>query len=364
MHVWSFGRIAACFAAFALLTVFSGSEVQAGWGSFGSHGSWGGSRGYWGSSGGSWGSHGSFGSRGGPIRRLLSHAGHHSRGHYSSGGSRGYGSWGSRGYGSYGSSGGSSGGWYRHYSSSGGSRGYVGYYSGGSVGTYHPSYSQATPVYQSAPLMQPAYGVPVESGVPAQAPSAIDPGTPPPAPESSDTGTSLNTPKDDAVLNLRVPDAAVVYVNGKRTTTPGSLRSYVSKNLRYGRSYTYELRIELDQEGEKLTRTKVVELTAGDNKTFDVEFNVEPELITSVTLFVPEDATVKLGGMPTRATGNTRVFSTNSLAKGQAWENYTVAVTVNRDGEELTRNRVINIQAGESVDLHFDFDGENSIASR
>ncbi len=196
----------------------------------------------------------------------------------------------------------------------------------------------------------------------------VEPASTPVAPEAADPGPEANSGNNyarrDAVLNLRLPESAVVYVNGKKTKTPGTFRSYVSKNLQVGKNYSYQVRIELDQDGETLTRTKVVELTAGANKTFDIDFDVEPELITSLTLFVPDDAKVELGGAETAATGPMRYFSTKSLGKGQSWNDYVVSVTITRDGQKVTKNRVIDVQAGESVDLRFDFEGENSVASR
>ncbi len=169
---------------------------------------------------------------------------------------------------------------------------------------------------------------------------------------------------DTAMLNLELPSEAVVYVNGRRTATPGSFRRYVSRNLKPGRDYTYEVKAELERNGKKLTRTRVVQLTAGDNKTFEMDFKESGDLLTSVTLFVPEDAKVSLGGVETKAGGDMRYFSTDKLKDGERWDQYRVVVTVERDGKQLKRERVVDVNAGDSVNLRFDFDNDSQIATR
>ena len=377
-----------------------------------------------GSSGGSLGSSGGSrgrlfgGSHGGPIRNLLARA---RASHGSSGGSRGLFS--SRGGGSWGGSSGgssrglaSSGGGSSYYSASvgGGSTGSVTTPSFSTVTTQSPIISNPAPfgsdVYYNAPSFPPVNngfpidnsfpldgggafpldgGVPLDSGVPLdggsfpldsgtapldggglQFPSdgIISPPVPTPAPGGSpDPGpetTDTSLENEVAVLNLRLPKDASVFVNGRLTSTPGSFRSYVSRNLKPGKTYNYEVRAEVEREGKKLTRTKVVQLVAGNNKTFNMSFDGDQAPITSVTLFVPENAKVSLGGVETDAKGAMRYFSTTKLANGEAWEDYRVLVSVEVDGKTVQRERVINVNAGDSVNLRFDFDADGQIASR
>ncbi len=211
-------------------------------------------------------------------------------------------------------------------------------------------------------------GIPIDNFPTDGLPGTSQPtpvGDPPsPGPARTGTETDGDTGTDTAILNLRLPARAIVYVNGKRTRTEGAFRSYVSRNLQAGKRYTYEVRAEIEQDGQTLARTKVVQLTAGVNKTFDIEFDPNDQLVTSVTLLVPDNARVKMGGVETRATGNMRYFSTATLKQGEKWENYTVSVTVNRDGQEVTREKVINVNAGDSLSLQFDFDLDEKVASR
>jgi len=108
----------------------------------------------------------------------------------------------------------------------------------------------------------------------------------------------------------------------------------------------------------------MVQLTAGATKTFDMDFEETKDPITSVTLFVPDDAKVTLGGVETNADGPMRYFSTSRLKDGESWSSYQVVVTVERDGKQVKRERVIDVNAGDSVNLRFDFDNVDKVATR
>jgi uncharacterized protein (TIGR03000 family) len=336
---------AAVIASFAVA-----STAKADWGSWGSRGgSWGGGS-VGGSSGGSWGGHrwgssgGSSGGYVGPIRRLFQHVrAHHSHGSW---GSRGYASSGySRGYGStgYASTGyASSGGYYASNGASYGSTGYRGYYVGETQGIPQPYVIQTVPGGYA-----PVNVVPAPQGTP-----------PAPQPTPSDAGGA-----GDATLNVRVPAQARVFVNDRLTRTPGELRQYISRNLKPGRSYTYEIRAELERDGQTLTQTQVVSLQAGADKMIDISFDEEPT-VTSLSLVVPPDARVTLGGVESSATGPVRFFSTRELAKGNVWRGYEISVSVERNGQTLTEQRTIDIVAGESHDVTIDFDTDERVAAR
>ena len=216
---------------------------------------------------------------------------------------------------------------------------------------------------------------PVESGLPIDGSVVPSDTTPTPANDSplpnmertNSIPSPLNGTEDNpatALMNLEVPHQAVVYVNGRRTSTPGSFRSYVSKNLKPGKNYTYEVKAEIERDGNTLTRTRVIQLAAGDNKTFEMDFGQTETPVTSVTLFVPDNAKVSLGGIPTRASGPMRYFSTSKLQDGQSWKSYQVVVTLERDGKLVQREKTIDVNAGDSVNLRFDFDGDVQVASR
>ncbi len=379
IQFWHRGTVLTTALLFSVL-VFSAPEAQAqgSWGSFGSGGSFG-------SSGGS---HGSWGSSGGllngrrPVRNLLARIGDRlsnlGRGsHGSSGGSSG------RSYGSFGSSGGSTG-----YSYA--STGWYGGSSGGSVSLATPHYATAIETSYTTPMagsmymeqsypvgdygLQPGYPI-YNGGQTGLGPAGIQDGGPidsmleqpyypqpaSPAPEAeSETdlgaeGDSTFLPpsleSDQAILRLQVPEAAKVYINDQLTTTPGTTRSYESNGLDDEREYHYQVKVELEQGGQKLVRSKLVSLRPGTASTFAIRFD-EPA-VTTLQLNVPEDAEVRLCGKATTLSGKERKFVTTRLEDGKSIEDYQIEVSYLRDGERVTDTKEINLVAGDMRILDF-----------
>jgi uncharacterized protein (TIGR03000 family) len=375
-----------------LFVINESADAFVGGGSWGSGGS--------GGSGGSWGSRGgSFGSRGGyrtPVRNLLGrmHTRHQgSRGGGSSGGSSG----GSTGYGS---SGGSLGGSYVSYGSSGGSGGSAGSVgssyayssSAAGYGSWGSSYlstlgSSSDVVYApgyidgSAPIdsyVAPGYSldsVPMQGGVvePAVPESFYDRGAqpsgdsilngggdsqtpvPPPGPVEGDDSTRVVDPMRDAiVLNVVVPIDAKVYINDNLTQAKGEERGYVSRDLKPDRDYHYEVKAVVVRDDKEIVRTELVSARTGSVRMVAMDFDAKPT--TSLALEVPADAEVKLCGKETSATGRVRHFATSVLAEGMTWKDYTIQVSVQRDGKTVTREQTLDLLAGDTHSFKFDFD--------
>jgi uncharacterized protein (TIGR03000 family) len=186
-----------------------------------------------------------------------------------------------------------------------------------------------------------------------------DDGAPPPP---SDSG-AFYRPSANAVLTVRVPAEARVFVNGLPTTSTGSLRRYVSNGLRAGYNYTYHVRAEIVRDGQTITETQTVKLQAGDAPNIEFALNgsnsdpiANQPVRTSLTLHVPADAKVYLSGNETRGTGEIRTFSTTKLAVGQAWGNYVVRVEVARNGRTLSKEETVDIKGGDIRELTVDFD--------
>ena len=137
-----------------------------------------------------------------------------------------YGSWGSSG-GSWGSSGGSwgsSGGWgYGSCGSSGGSWGS----SGGSWGSSGGSYRPMTPAAPGGPA--PATPMPSAPGSGTGMPAPT--GEAAPAPSSSTYHPTYGPVRTSALLSVKVPTDAKVFVNDQSTTSTGSDREYISRDL-------------------------------------------------------------------------------------------------------------------------------------
>jgi len=360
----------------------TGGYAGASYGSYGSSGGYAGAASY-GSSGGygssgsygaaysSYGSSGGYASSGGttvgPVRRLAAkiHAHHAAKiaaRHSSGGGS--YGSSGSVAVyrAAYGSSGGSSGG--SSYGYSGGSSGSSGSsvgYTGGSSGTvsYGSSYSTPAPAMSSpvnnsyTPMM--GNKAPISSGYNTSV--AVEP--------EAVEGT---IDADAALLTVSVPESAKVTVNGLSTSSKGSIRQFMSNGLKEGFVYTYVVNVTF-ADADKV-ESKTVKLRAG--ATERLVFN-EPQVAktvsapavpeTVVTVRVPASAKVNLAGNDTKGDGVVRTFRTRQLAAGQQWANYTIRVTTTIGGVPVTKERTIDLKAGDSHDFEFAFDSA-SVASR
>jgi uncharacterized protein (TIGR03000 family) len=124
------------------------------------------------------------------------------------------------------------------------------------------------------------------------------------------------------------------------------------------------VRAELEVDGKTVTETKKIDLRAGQN--VKLAFNLAPaaseEVETSITVKVPANAKVNLGGNDTKAEGETRVYRTSALRNGSEWKDYKIVVTAEVDGREITKEQTFDLKAGENKELTFDFDAANVAA--
>lgn len=316
--------------------------------------------------------------------------------YYSSGGAS-YGG-GSSGGASYG--GGSSGGYYSSNSVA------VTPVSYGNTGSYHSPVGYAAPVSPTAPII---YGTPMnQSSYPVESyPSGpvIDSSSQPSEGsgnqnESSsnggatiegkvlDSGASYESRKpilddDAALLTVAVPvESAHVTVNGHETSSDGMVRQFMSRGLKDGYLYTYEVVITYDVEGAEQRESKTIKLRPGDMERMvfhrssretigagEAELDADAtnsddaasetgaaEIETVVQLHVPANAVVTLAGNPIPGNGRVRTFRTTQLAPGEAWEDYTVVVSAKVNGREIRNERIINVDAGSTIELDFHAD--------
>jgi uncharacterized protein (TIGR03000 family) len=165
-----------------------------------------------------------------------------------------------------------------------------------------------------------------------------------------------------AILSLDVPSNAKVYINDKLTQTEGRRRSYVSRNLVQGREYRYRVKVVSEVNGKDVVKSRVVKMRGGESN--EVAFNFNP-IVTRVVVSVPEDAKVMIDGKETSTTGSYRSFSTQKLKNGK-WDDYSVEVSVVRDGKTITRREQFDLAAGEFRFFEFEFNeaGLGSIAKK
>jgi uncharacterized protein (TIGR03000 family) len=190
----------------------------------------------------------------------------------------------------------------------------------------------------------------------------VTPGAAPPSPEG--TNTRLDLPETETVLSLNVPADALVYVNGKQTKSKGEKRTFVARKLIPGKVYTFEVKAVVNRDGEEVARSEYVSVTGGYRKALAFNFNAPQSAITTLAVKVPQDARVVLAGTPTNRQGANRIFSTTDLAAGQKWTGYKIVATIVRDGQEVTVEKVIDVEGGKSHEIAFDFDNDTRVASR
>lgn len=191
---------------------------------------------------------------------------------------------------------------------------------------------------------------------PTPPPPEIPDSAPLPGPGSGVRNGSANS----AILAVNVPEDARVFVNGMSTKSTGTNRRYVSRGLSAGYGYTYEVRAEATRNGKVVEETKTVRVSAG--QTLALAFDLSAPLETTVTVRVPEQAKVELAGHPTNASGTVRTFATSSLEEGKVWSDYVIRVSLDRNGQTVTKEKKIDLKAGDNVNFEFDF-ADNRVAS-
>jgi uncharacterized protein (TIGR03000 family) len=170
------------------------------------------------------------------------------------------------------------------------------------------------------------------------------------------TPSETRRPVRKGVLSVSVPNDAQIIVNGLPTKSQGNQRRYVSHGLKPGETYRYIVKASIERDGKTLRQTKVATLRAGRTTSLDFDFDGSNVVETSLTLNVPEDAKVFLSGSPTQATGSQRRFSTTRIAEGQEWADYLIRVTVERDGQTLSKEQRVTLNGGDQASLVLGFD--------
>src|SRR3990172_5477186 len=76
----------------------------------------------------------------------------------------------------------------------------------------------------------------------------------------------------DATLHLSVPEDAVVFINGRRTFSVGTARTYVSKGLRKGWAYKNVVRVVVQCADETIENTKTILLRPDHEDTVAFDY--------------------------------------------------------------------------------------------
>jgi uncharacterized protein (TIGR03000 family) len=130
-----------------------------------------------------------------------------------------------------------------------------GYYGG--YGSYYPYYD-AYPYAGSSP----AYDLGYYGDTRSIDDNYVDV-IPPPIIYQASYGNTDIARDTTAHLTVEAPADAVVWFDGTKMKTPGSLREYQTPTLTPGSQYTYEVRARWNENGREVTQTQEINIAAG-----------------------------------------------------------------------------------------------------
>jgi len=76
-----------------------------------------------------------------------------------------------------------------------------------------------------------------------------------------------------ALVTMRVPDGADIWVLGVKTRQQGELRTFITPPLVGGRIFTYDVQVRWKDGGRDVTRTREINVRCGDRLTVDFLVN-------------------------------------------------------------------------------------------
>jgi uncharacterized protein (TIGR03000 family) len=171
--------------------------------------------------------------------------------------------------------------------------------------------------------------------------------------------------RNSALLTVKVPADAKVFVNDRATTSTGSDREFISRDLRPGAGYSYQVRAEFVRDGKPVTEEQTIRVTAGQTASLSFVDSApqvqtadssDPDTRTTLKVRLPADAKLYLADHETKARGEVREFSTTKLPAGSEWATYDIRAVVNRDGHEEIRTQTVSLRAGQTREISIDFD--------
>ena len=178
----------------------------------------------------------------------------------------------------------------------------------------------------------------------------------------SQSAESFSVGSSEIQLLVEVPMNAKVFVNGNTTTSQGSMRRFVSRDLGSNETYRFEVQAIYNVDGKEINQTKTVIAKSGSSEKVVFEGAQSDDPVeTTLTLNVPADATVVLANNQTKSDGTTRVYRTGQLKTGEAWEDYKIAVT----HKGVTKEKTIRLIGGDKLEMSFNFEDHsaNKVAS-
>jgi uncharacterized protein (TIGR03000 family) len=170
--------------------------------------------------------------------------------------------------------------------------------------------------------------------------------------------SSSNILPNEIHLTVNLPESAKVFVNGNATTTTGTKRHFVSRDLKANDAYRFEVKAVMNNaDGSEVVQSKTVVVESGNGEELNFEsLKSDAPIETILTLNVPEKANVVLAQNGTKSEGTSRVFRTKQLQQGHSWDDYKIQVT----HEGVTKEKTIRLIAGDNLELSFNFEDSDS----
>ena len=72
-----------------------------------------------------------------------------------------------------------------------------------------------------------------------------------------------------AMIRIKVPPKAIVFLSGEAMAQGGSIREFVTRDLESGKQYTAEVQAKWKENGLEVMQTRKVPLNPGDRVTVD-----------------------------------------------------------------------------------------------
>jgi uncharacterized protein (TIGR03000 family) len=98
------------------------------------------------------------------------------------------------------------------------------------------------------------------------------------------SGAQTDNATSVAHLNINVPADAKVYLENKLMTVTGTDRHFVTPELPKGSTFVYTVKVEVERDGQTLTKTTEAKIAAGQEIAVSVKFDArnDKQLVATV----------------------------------------------------------------------------------
>jgi uncharacterized protein (TIGR03000 family) len=156
-----------------------------------------------------------------------------------------------------------------------------------------------------------------------------------------------------AAVVVKAPADVQLSVEDQILPRTGSEQTFRTPELAPGYVYTYTFKANRVRDGQTVTYTKQVKVSAGQTLTADfTKWAAEGKDTAMVTVKLPADARLYVDGVECPLTSTLRSFDTPELNAGQRYY-YSLKAEVVRDGVMRTARKRAVVEAGKEVTVEF-----------